>query len=763
MKQYVMDGRTFEEADEAALQAAVAFRDRLVKYGLLTKDMSATCSANEKRTQFNNRDDWDVEPDGQGAAGGIGDFDRARLRTKWRGMLMQRSSRQSKFSATQAGAGKIVSQTVATNRRIIANTSKRRNEVIWRTEETVTVRNSMDCWAFGEAATCNGMFNSHILQKTQKTDTRTLAICDSAMGGGSPKGADMKAASSAGSRCSAAGRFRLPTGPSVVKRPRLSGTAAGGASSQGQAFAQAVQATWKAHQGIHIPAGQMCPSPLLSTPAGGIERERSRSVDMEEEEPSPLVRAARSSSQSAFPSRPALEPQAALAGPYGSKRLRPVRRTSPAAASAASSSSAAASAGRPARAQLCLENKPSRQSGVPNVVWLEQEHSWRVEYRDNKITRGKTFPIHRYAVRDRTFDEATEAALQEAIAFREDLVEQGIVKEEEEEDLNCRAPRQHCRPSAPRAAEDLSALAYQVANTFREDYAKRGPDAIATPLQRVVVPRGEHPEVLDDGADGAEVEHFDPRGRGGLPPKVERGALRGRPVECLVPRGRQPAVAERARQPPDAPRHAISRAGPSSEVEYVTPRRAQLTALAFSDQRQGHAEQSQGSAPVSRQCSPRRRRSYGNAAPIRDRPSADDDCILTISESPAKVRRASPPSRNLADAERIADKGSQPVLFVEPVAPRGRQLAGEERVGSRESRLAQVDAVVPRSRRRVEAESAAPSCRQLPGVACTVPRAGQFARVDYAVSTAGRELAEADDDESQWGSPADVECIDLEM
>lgn len=72
-----------------------------------------------------------------------------------------------------------------------------------------------------------------------------------------------------------------------------------------------------------------------------------------------------------------------------------------------------------------------KQSGIQNISWQERVGGWRVTYVNPATQRwaGRHFVVRRFMSDDRSFEQADEAALQAAIAFRADLVAQGILKE----------------------------------------------------------------------------------------------------------------------------------------------------------------------------------------------------------------------------------------------------------------------------------------------------------------------------------------------
>jgi len=72
-----------------------------------------------------------------------------------------------------------------------------------------------------------------------------------------------------------------------------------------------------------------------------------------------------------------------------------------------------------------------KQSGVPNIVWLEDKGGvWCVKYKDENTRRitNRWFPLKKYRDENYTDAEADGAALKDALAFREELAAKGILE-----------------------------------------------------------------------------------------------------------------------------------------------------------------------------------------------------------------------------------------------------------------------------------------------------------------------------------------------
>ena len=69
-----------------------------------------------------------------------------------------------------------------------------------------------------------------------------------------------------------------------------------------------------------------------------------------------------------------------------------------------------------------------RQSGIQGIYWERVMASWRVDWRDAGKRRKLNFPISKHLKLGLSEAEASEVALQEAKAFREELVRLGKLK-----------------------------------------------------------------------------------------------------------------------------------------------------------------------------------------------------------------------------------------------------------------------------------------------------------------------------------------------
>mmetsp|Transcript_32829 Transcript_32829/g.94456 ORF Transcript_32829/g.94456 Transcript_32829/m.94456 type:complete len:668 (+) Transcript_32829:48-2051(+) len=77
--------------------------------------------------------------------------------------------------------------------------------------------------------------------------------------------------------------------------------------------------------------------------------------------------------------------------------------------------------------------RASRSSGVTGLLWTEAEGAWKLRYKSNQVATksGKVqrFPAKRYMTDGQSYEEAVEAALQAAIARRQELVEEGVLED----------------------------------------------------------------------------------------------------------------------------------------------------------------------------------------------------------------------------------------------------------------------------------------------------------------------------------------------
>ena len=83
----------------------------------------------------------------------------------------------------------------------------------------------------------------------------------------------------------------------------------------------------------------------------------------------------------------------------------------------------------------------AKQSGVPNISWKNNKQSWEVQFPGNskgeKIRRtGRLFPVKKHMGPGCSEEEADAMALQAALTFREELVQQGILSEPKVKDPN---------------------------------------------------------------------------------------------------------------------------------------------------------------------------------------------------------------------------------------------------------------------------------------------------------------------------------------
>ena len=69
-----------------------------------------------------------------------------------------------------------------------------------------------------------------------------------------------------------------------------------------------------------------------------------------------------------------------------------------------------------------------RQSGIQGISWSKDKTNWRVQWWEGNSRTNCNFPISKHMKLGLSEDEALEAALQEAKAFREELVRQGKLK-----------------------------------------------------------------------------------------------------------------------------------------------------------------------------------------------------------------------------------------------------------------------------------------------------------------------------------------------
>ena len=69
-----------------------------------------------------------------------------------------------------------------------------------------------------------------------------------------------------------------------------------------------------------------------------------------------------------------------------------------------------------------------RQSGIQGISWRAAKIEWRVQWWEGNSRKGCSFPISKHMKLGLSGEEASEAALQEAKAFREELVRQGKLK-----------------------------------------------------------------------------------------------------------------------------------------------------------------------------------------------------------------------------------------------------------------------------------------------------------------------------------------------
>eukprot|EP00445_Apocalathium_hangoei_P008193 CAMPEP_0203854876 /NCGR_PEP_ID=MMETSP0359-20131031/9330_1 /ASSEMBLY_ACC=CAM_ASM_000338 /TAXON_ID=268821 /ORGANISM="Scrippsiella Hangoei, Strain SHTV-5" /LENGTH=501 /DNA_ID=CAMNT_0050771383 /DNA_START=100 /DNA_END=1605 /DNA_ORIENTATION=- len=81
--------------------------------------------------------------------------------------------------------------------------------------------------------------------------------------------------------------------------------------------------------------------------------------------------------------------------------------------------------------------RASRSSGVTGLLWTEAEGAWKLRYKSNQVATksGKVqqrFPAKRYMTDGQSYEEAVEAALQAAIARRQELVEEGVLEDKGE-------------------------------------------------------------------------------------------------------------------------------------------------------------------------------------------------------------------------------------------------------------------------------------------------------------------------------------------
>lgn len=83
--------------------------------------------------------------------------------------------------------------------------------------------------------------------------------------------------------------------------------------------------------------------------------------------------------------------------------------------------------------------KRVKRSGVTNILWYENHGCWAVRFRDPVRGKhaGKQFSVRKYMKTGCTFEEADAAALQAAVAFRAELVQQGLLKGVKEAAADC--------------------------------------------------------------------------------------------------------------------------------------------------------------------------------------------------------------------------------------------------------------------------------------------------------------------------------------
>jgi len=72
---------------------------------------------------------------------------------------------------------------------------------------------------------------------------------------------------------------------------------------------------------------------------------------------------------------------------------------------------------------------PCKRSGVKGVTWVPGMNSWRVAWKQDGHHKSRYFLVHRHAEEHRgSYEEADAAALRDAVAFREGLERQGVIK-----------------------------------------------------------------------------------------------------------------------------------------------------------------------------------------------------------------------------------------------------------------------------------------------------------------------------------------------
>ncbi|CAE7041099.1 unnamed protein product [Symbiodinium sp. KB8] len=69
-----------------------------------------------------------------------------------------------------------------------------------------------------------------------------------------------------------------------------------------------------------------------------------------------------------------------------------------------------------------------RQSGIQGISWSREMTTWRVQWNEGHSRKARNFPISKHMKLGLSEAEALEAALEEAKAFREELVRQGKLK-----------------------------------------------------------------------------------------------------------------------------------------------------------------------------------------------------------------------------------------------------------------------------------------------------------------------------------------------
>jgi len=81
--------------------------------------------------------------------------------------------------------------------------------------------------------------------------------------------------------------------------------------------------------------------------------------------------------------------------------------------------------------QNAARDPHTKQSGVPDITWLDTKGGvWKVSYKDEETKRptNRWFPLKKFLDDNYSQNEADAAALQEALAFREELASKGILE-----------------------------------------------------------------------------------------------------------------------------------------------------------------------------------------------------------------------------------------------------------------------------------------------------------------------------------------------